>query len=107
MIGSDGRDNRRTKQFRGQFESLPEKVADIARRAFRQFLADPHAPALHNHELEDRHKGRHKLGSRSARVNVHYRAIYVVVPGKQGKPDVNEWYWIGSHEDYNNFTGAK
>jgi len=36
---------------------------------------------------------------------MRYRAIYVVV--QEGGQDVAEWYyWIGSHEDYNNFVGC-
>jgi hypothetical protein len=30
-----------------------------------------------------------------------YRAIYVVEGG------LNLWYWIGSHNDYENFIGKK
>ncbi len=56
-------------------------------------------PVLGNHSLKDTKKGRHRKGSRAVSVTLKYRAIYVV----EGRTNV--WYWIGSHEDYNNFVG--
>ena len=99
--GSDGHRNCRAKSYRERLARLPESIAKLAELAFRKFLEDPYAPALHNHELEDTSKGQHRLGSRSVYVNLRYRAIYVV------DGNVNVWYWVGSHEDYNNFIGAK
>jgi hypothetical protein len=99
--GNLRRRNCRTKSYRDRLNQLPEAIVKLAERAFEVFLRDPLAPALHNHELEDSGKGQHRSGSRSVYVNLRYRAIYVV------DDNVNVWYWIGSHEDYNNFTGAK
>ncbi len=45
--------------------------------------------------------GRHKAGSWSVSVTLKYRAVYVVVD------DANVWYWIGTHNAYETFTGKK
>jgi hypothetical protein len=83
------------------FWRLPKRIRALARQAYRQFLADPHHPALRNHALKDSARGRHRSGSRSVSVTMKYRAIYVVEGG------LNLWYWIGSHNDYENFIGKK
>ena len=45
--------------------------------------------------------GQHEAGSVSVSITRQYRAIYV----RQG--EVNVWYWIGTHADYDTFTGRK
>jgi hypothetical protein len=79
--------------------ALPERIREAADAAYSQFLADPNQPSLAHHPLQDTRRGRHRKGSYAVSVTRRYRAIYV--------PDGNDnvWYWIGSHEDYNNFTG--
>ena len=94
------RRNCRVKSYRDRLEKLPEAIVKLADRAFAVFQRNPYAPELHNHELEDSKKGRHKKGSRSVYINLRYRAIYVV------DDDVNVWYWVGCHEDYNDFIGG-
>jgi hypothetical protein len=78
-----------------------ENIRNLAELAFQEFLRDPESPALANHPLDDTHRGQHRKGSRAVLVTFRYRAIYVV------DGDTNVWYWIGSHESYNNFTGKK
>lgn len=98
-----GRGNRnvRTKAYKDRLARLDSRVADLAAAAFRAFQEDPENPVLHNHPLDDSHRGRHQAGSRAVWVSYRYRAIYVV------DGDTNVWYWIGTHEDYNIFTGRK
>jgi hypothetical protein len=98
--GDRQRRNCRTKSYRDCLPNIPEAIRNLAEQAFKVFLRDPYAPSLHNHELEDSKKGRHRNGSRSVYINLRYRAIYVV------DGDVNVWYWVGSHEDYNDFIGG-
>jgi hypothetical protein len=81
------------------FDKLPEPVQTAAKAAFDLFCRDPSNPALERHFLKDTKKGRHKIGSVAVSVTRRYRAIYVEDGG------VNIWYWIGSHEAYNNYTG--
>lgn len=100
---SVGRGNRnvRTHDYKARLARLGTRVQTLADEAFKAFLKDPEAEALHNHELDDTHRGQHRFCSRAVWLSYRYRAIYVV------DGDVNVWYWIGSHEDYNNFTGRK
>lgn len=61
----------------------------------------PHHPSFRLHELEDNKKGEHVPGSFSVSITRQYRAIFVHENG------VNVWYWIGTHADYDVFTGGK
>jgi len=100
---SIGRNNRnvRTAGYRERLERLPQHIQMLAAAAFEVFLADPEDPALHNHALDDTRRGRHRKESRAVWITRRYRAIYVV------DGDVNVWYWVGSHSDYNIFTDRK
>ncbi len=100
-MGSPPNRNVRNAEFRKQFARLPEEVQKLARDAFRLFREDPSHPSLRHHELADNKRGRHRQNSRSVSITLKYRAIYVV------DGDANVWYWIGSHADYNVFTGRK
>ncbi len=95
------RKNRRTKEFRKLFDALPKNTQELATAAFDLFVKNPSHPSLGHHELDDNKRGQHRNGSYAVHVSRRWCAIYVVVEG------VNLWYWIGSHEDYNNFTGKK
>jgi len=83
------------------FEQLPVRIQTAARGAFAQFQENPDHRSLNRKHLNDKASSRHRDGSISVRVTKMYRAIYIV------EGDDNVWYWIGSHEDYNNFTGQK
>ncbi len=91
--------NRTTRNFREQYARLPEQIKDLVRATCILFQNDPRHHSLRHHELEDRKRSSHKPESFSISITIRYRAIYV----KDGK--VNVWYWIGTHADYNEFTG--
>lgn len=93
--------NRRTHGYRERLDKLTPRVSALADSAFALFLRDPRHPSLRNHRLDDVHRGRHRAGSRSVAISKQYRVIYTL------DGDTNVWYWIGSHSDYNNFTGRK
>ena len=95
------RRNRRTRAFKKLFDKLPTSVQAIAEAVFKRFCADPTFPALDNRALKDTAKGQHRCGSFKVSITQRYRAIYVV----DEPSNTNVWYWIGSHEDYNSFTG--
>lgn len=80
---------------------LPPNIQRLADAAFEQFRRDPHHPSLRLHALEDNDRGRHRNGSFSVSVTMKYRAVYVV------DGNTNVWYWIGTHNDYENFIGKK
>ncbi|WP_145268742.1 hypothetical protein [Tautonia plasticadhaerens] len=73
----------------------------MARDAFRMFLADPDHPALNRRHLSNSKKGRHRDGTWVVTLASKYRVLYVEDEG------VNVWYWIGKHNDYENFIGKK
>ncbi|MEZ0228708.1 MAG: hypothetical protein ACAI25_08795 [Planctomycetota bacterium] len=93
----------RAKSFRDQLEKLPERVRDDVERLFPIFMRDPMHPMLENHPLKDSKKGRHKRRSHAVTVSGRYRALYVLDRDDDGVLAA-VWYWIGTHEDYNNFT---
>lgn len=95
------RRNRRSASFRDLFAELPDAIQELAYQRFKLFEQDPRHPSLQWHRLKDNDKGEHKNGSISVRVNKQYRAIYVEIG------DVNLWYWIGTHAEYDRFTGVK
>jgi hypothetical protein len=83
------------------FAHLPKHVQALARGAAKLFNDNPAHPSLRHHELEDTKKGQHVPGSFSVSITMQYRAIYV--PEGDGR---NVWYWIGTHGDYDTFTGG-
>lgn len=95
------RRNVRTKKFKSLYSQLPEKTQALAVDAFKLFCKEPDHPSLLRHPLADTKKGQHRKGSVSVAISLKYRAIYV----EDGNDNV--WYWIGSHSDYNTFTGRK
>ena len=101
MSQSLGERNVRTKNYKSLLDDLGKDVAKLAKAAFRAFLKNPHDPMLDWHDLKDKHRGQHRSHSFSVSVTYRYRAIYVV------DGNTNVWYWIGTHESYNTFTGRK
>jgi hypothetical protein len=93
--------SKRTKEFKELFSRLPSAVQKLAAAVYKVFATDPNAASLHSHPLKDTAKGRHRLGSIAVWINQKYRAVYVV------DGDTAVWYWCGSHNDYENFTGVK
>jgi hypothetical protein len=81
------------------FDRLPRSIKEAAKEAFKLFIANPDHPSLHHHALHDSNKGRHKTGSHA--VHITRRACAIYAPSGS----FNVWYWIGTHEDYNNFVG--
>jgi hypothetical protein len=80
------------KSFRSRLEALPSDIRARAHRTFRQWLRDPHHPAIHFK----------KVGQYwSARVGSDYRALAIV------RDDVVEWFWIGRHDEYERLIGER
>lgn len=83
---SAGQANVRTKAFKQMQAGLPDEIRQASQQAYAQFRADPFHPSLHNKPLRDSRKGTHRVGSRSVRITLRYRAIYVTDRGR------NVWY---------------
>jgi hypothetical protein len=73
------------KSFRSRLAALPPEVRALARKNFRLWLRDPHHSSV-----------RFKPVGRfwSARVGSGYRAL-ATMTGEHV-----EWFWIGTHDDY-------
>ncbi|GEO07555.1 type II toxin-antitoxin system RelE family toxin [Segetibacter aerophilus] len=79
-----------TERFRKAFSNLPKDIQERARKAYTLWKQDNFHPSLHFKQV---HK---EQAIYSVRVGLSYRALGV----KQGETII--WFWIGSHEDYNN-----
>ena len=79
-----------THRFRKALESLPPAIQERARISYQQWKQNPNHPALHFKQIHN------QKPIYSVRVGLSYRAV--------GFKEENTviWFWIGSHEDYNN-----
>jgi len=93
--------NKTARSYREQYAQLPDVIKNLVRGACALFDRDPKHPSLRHHSLAPRKKGNHLPESFSVSPTAQYRAIYVVRDG------VNVWYWIGTHAEYDRFTGGK
>jgi len=80
--------SRTTRRFRKAFEKLPPHVQQEAREAYELFLLDAHHPGLRFKQV---HATRPIY---SVRISRTHRALGV------RDRDVMIWFWIGSHDDY-------
>jgi hypothetical protein len=94
--------NRTTRQFRDLYSRLPAHIQELTRDACRLFDKNPNHPSFRIHVLEDNKRGSHLPESVSVSITMQYRAIYF-----RDDVGINVWYWIGSHADYDRFTGYK
>lgn len=79
-----------TKRFRKAFAKLPKAIQERAQQAYQLWKQNNFSPGLHFKQVND------NPPVYSVRVGLSYRALGV----KQGDSII--WFWIGSHEDYNN-----
>ncbi|MGR3304366.1 MAG: ParE family toxin-like protein [Candidatus Scalindua sp.] len=68
-------------------DSLPKEIRKLAHHNYALLKESSEHPSLH---FKPVCKGRY----RSVRVGLHYRALGVPVP------DGVQWFWIGSHAEY-------
>lgn len=74
------------------YEALPAEVQELARRSYILLKQNPSHPSL---QFKSVGSGRF----RSVRVGLHYRALGIPVP------DGVQWFWIGSHGEYDQLIG--
>ena len=79
-----------TSKFRKAFEKLPAEIQQRARQAYTIWKENPNHPSLHFKQIHETQP------IFSVRVGLSYRAIGIK------EKDVMVWFWIGSHEEYNN-----
>ncbi len=79
--------SKRRKKFHKLFAKLPSYIQEQAREDFKLFDKEPYHSSL----------GFKMLAGDICAVDIGYR--YRALGRKKG--DTIEWFWIGSHEDYN------
>jgi hypothetical protein len=80
--------NRRTRSFREDFDRLPKSVQRKARDSFRRFQENPNHRGLAFKQIFA------DESIFSVRIGIHYRAL------ARRRGDVLNWFWIGSHAEY-------
>jgi hypothetical protein len=79
-----------TERFRKAFDVLPEPVQLKAKIAYKKWQLDSIHPSLNFKKVHS------KDPIYSVRIDLKYRAL-----GIKNKSTMI-WFWIGSHEEYNN-----
>ncbi len=94
---------RTTPQFDRLVEKkVPPRLQKFITPALDLYAKNPAHPSLHAKPLKHTKKGRHARDSVRICITNKYRAI-----GVCDDDAVMIWYWIGSHNDYENFIGRK
>lgn len=81
-----------TDRFRKAFAKLPQDIQSRARKAYKLWKQNNNHAGLHFKQVVN------DPPIFSVRIGLSYRAIGVK------KEDTLIWFWIGSHEDYNNLV---
>ncbi len=77
-----------TKSFRTRLESLPASVQEQADKAYALWQENPDHPSLQFKRVSQ------KQPIYSARVSINYRVLGLL------EADRIYWYWIGTHDEY-------
>lgn len=77
-----------TSRFWNAYAELPSSIKRRARKAYRLFIQNPNHPSLRFKKVHARRP------IYSVRITRAYRALGV----REG--DTIIWFWIGSHDDY-------
>ena len=79
-----------TDRFRKALARLPKNIQQRAKQSYQLWKLDNNHPGLHFKQIHD------VRPIYSIRVGLSYRALGVL------EKDTLIWFWIGSHEEYNN-----
>ena len=82
-----------TEKFRKAFSKLPQDVQENARSAYQKWKLNSNKGSLRFKQIHP------QKPIYSVRVGLSYRALGI----KEESTMI--WFWIGSHEDYNNLIG--
>ena len=77
-------------RFRTLYDALPAEVRSVADKNYALLKQDPRHPSLHFKRIGDLW---------SVRAGIHHRALGIDVPGGI------QWFWIGTHADYDRLIG--
>ncbi len=81
---------RTTSTFWKGYKALPEDIRKLARKNYELLKSNPTHPSLEFKKL---------IGKRivwAVRVGDHYRSL-----GREREDSTIVWFWIGTHEEYN------
>ena len=81
--------SRTQRRFWDHFDNLPAEIQGLAREKYRLWQRDPFHPPLQFKPL--------RAGILSVRIGNNYRAL------ARRQDELVVWFWIGTHEEYNNF----
>jgi len=79
-------------KFWRYFNKLPKEIQKVARSNYALLKENPTHRSLHYKQVCNSQY-------RSVRVGLHYRALGVPVP------DGVQWFWIGTHDEYDRLLG--
>lgn len=79
-----------TQRFRKDFGSLPARIQAKARNTYKLWKINPNHPSLDFKAIHAREP------IFAARIGLGYRAKGLL------EEEALIWFWVGSHEDYNN-----
>ncbi len=79
-----------TTRFRKALDKLPRRIQTKARYSYSLWKENPEHPSLHFKQIHS------TSPIYSVRIGIGYRALGVK------HEETLIWFWIGSHEDYNN-----
>jgi len=79
-----------TDRFRKAFAKLPKGIQERARLSYQLWKLNNNHPGLHFKQIHTQQP------IYSVRVGLSYRALGII------ENDTIIWFWIGSHQDYNN-----
>jgi hypothetical protein len=79
--------------FWASYAGLDDKIKSQARKAYRLWSQNPFHPSLRFKCVNQ------KEGIWSVRITLGYRAIGIL------QNDTVTWFWIGNHDDYEQFFG--
>ena len=77
------------------FRHLPRTVQQLARAKYRLFRVDPFHPSLQFKRVSAADP------IYSVRINIHYRALGLL------EGDRIDWFWIGSHDKYDQLLSSR
>jgi hypothetical protein len=83
-------DSHVTVRFRKSFNALPVDIQEKAKRVYKIWTGNPNHPSLHFKQVHEHE------AIFSVRIGLYHRAL--------GVKEFNTviWFWIGTHEEYNN-----
>lgn len=88
-----------SSEFRKRLRRLPPEVQRIARSEYEKFRANPFNPSLEFKRVKGQKQSTNFYSIRAGQYQgTHYRALGAWT---KRTGDV-VWFWIGTHEEYNN-----